>query len=241
MPKKSFTIRWLLVLTTLIAVVVATCSYFYSPPTVAPPNTVEPPQTVIDQNDPQEIVDMLLPPISKGDHYLEPAASSVESIWLFGALNNGRREENVLIENDGQNVRYRSFWLNSDGKLWCLDVALSNAQWNELINKLRSERVEKLPNLVPDISHATIYWLKYDAANVQHEACVYGISLMDLFPLFESEQKYVNNWKTIIDCLLQIREEYQEEIYSAEFLDDGTVDWNSKQKTDAGLDEILKW
>ena len=212
----------------LMAIAVALCLRIFAPPSVAV------------TGDPQEIVNGLLPPVSKGDHYLEPSATTVESVWLFGAYNNGRKEENVLIENDGKNIRYRSYWLNSDGNLWCLDITLTNKDWTNLIANLENERFNKLPNLIPDVSHATTYWMKFDLGKTKHQACVYGIELMDTFPMFRGNQKSANNWKTIIDCVLRIRENHTDEIRSADFLPDGTVDWNSSQAFDAGTAEIFE-
>jgi len=229
MARNRFSIRWLLALTMLVAIAIALCLHIFAPPSVAV------------AGDPQEIVNGLVPPISKGDHYLKPSASTVEFVWLFGAYNNGRKEENALVENDGENIRYRSYWLNSDGKLWCLDVALTNVEWTNLSAKLKDERVATLPNLVPNVSHAMTYWLKFDAGKTKHDACVYGIELMDTFSMFRGDQKYASNWRTIVDCLLQIRENHTDKIRSAEFLPDGTVDWNSSKDSDAQTTEIFNW
>lgn len=225
---RFITIRPLIALLTLIAIVVGFCGCNNSKPAVR------------NEADPHEIVDRLLPPISKGEHYLKHSASSVESVWLFGAYNNGRREVNVLVESDGQNVRCRSFWLNRDGKLWCLDIALSNAEWDNLITTLESERVDSLPNLVPDISHAMTYWLKYDVGDASHEACVYGLKRLNSFSKWRRDP-YAENWKTIVDCLLELRKKYPERICATDFSPDGSVDWSSMQKTDAGLAEIFDW
>ena len=165
----------------------------------------------------------------------------MQFVWLFGAYNNGRKEENVLVENDGQTVRCRAYWLNSDGKLWSLDVSLPNSDWNGLLSQLQKERADTLPNLVPDVSHAMTYWLELDTSAMKHEACIYGMDLIDTFPLFSGDQRYAMNWKTIIDQMLQFREKYPDRIRSANFSTDGTIDWGSTSGTNATLNDILEW
>lgn len=224
---KQFSIRSLLIATMLIALLAGLCLFAVRP------------LSVVNHGDPAAIVDQLLPPISKGDHYLSPSPSSKKSVWLFGAFNNGRKEENVLIEKNGKDVRYRAYWLNADGKLWCLDLTLTVNDWNALISKLQNERIERLPNLVPDVSHAMTYWLKFDNGNSKHEACVYAIEWLD--SLFPGEKRYANNWKAIIDCLLLIREQHPAKIRSAKFLPNGSIDWESAQQTTAPTTEIFDW
>ena len=229
MPSKQFSIRWLLLATMFVALSITLCVYIYTPPSCAV------------AGDPKNIVEGLLPPVSKGGHYLKPSASSTQFVWLFGAYNNGRKEEHVLIENDGQKVRYRSYWLNSDGKLWCLDISLANTDWNLLLSELRGERADTLPNLVPNLSHGMTDWLELDAGAMRHEACIYGLDAADTFPLFRGDQRYAKNWKTIIDGMLQLRRNYPDSIRSASFSSDGTVDWGSSRETNTTLAEILKW
>lgn len=199
------------------------------------------PRSTIIHGNPKEIADSLLPPVSKGDHYLKVPNPPTQYVWLFGAYNNGRKEENVLVENDGQIVRYRAFWLNSDHNLWCLDVSLANAEWKALTSDLKKEHVSQLPNLVPHFSHAMTYRLKLDLENEQHEACAYGIESMHEFDMSRADKRYVNNWRNTISKLLAFRETFGDQIRSASFTLEGTVDWNSTQETDASLTEILRW
>jgi hypothetical protein len=85
------------------------------------------------------------------------------------------------------------------------------------------------------------YWLELDTSAMKHEACIYGMDLIDTFPLFSGDQRYAMNWKTIIDQMLQFREKYPDRIRSANFSTDGTIDWGSTSGTNATLNDILEW
>ncbi len=142
----------------------------------------------------------------------------------------------MLVENDAGEIRYRAFWLNSDGKLWCLDEKLSGPQWESLMSILQSEHASKLPNLVPQVSHAMTYRLKLRLRNEEHEACAYGI---DAPYLFQTERIYAEEWRRVVYALLSFREKFQDAIRIADFTEDGMVDWDSSRKSDAILDEKL--
>lgn len=199
-------------------------------------NLVRESRSNIVRGNPKEIADSLIPPISKGGHYLKPPNTPAEYIWLFAAYNNGRKEINVLVEKDAGIVRYRAFWLNYDSKLWCLDVNLSGAQWDTIMSILENEHALKLPNLVPRVSHAMTYRLKLRLRNEEHESCAYGIEYTDLF---RTEQFYAEEWQRVVYGLLSFREKFPDEIRSADFVTDGMVDWNSARKSDANLSEKL--
>lgn len=188
------------------------------------------------RGDPKEIADSLLPPISKGEQYLKPPNSPAEYVWLFAAYNNGRKEINVLVEKNAEIIRYRAFWLNSDYQLWCLDVKISGPQWDSLVSILQNEHASKLPNLVPQVSHAMTYRLNLRFRNEEHEACAYGI---DDPSLFKTERNYAEDWRRVVYALLMFREKFPDEIRSVDFDADGMVDWDSSRKSDAILAEKL--
>ena len=137
----------------------------------------ERPSTLLDDVKPADLFYRLTPPCSAGNHFLPPPEATTEYVWLFGAYNNGRHEENVLVEKNGESIRLRAFWHLNSGDLVCCDTKIDGDEFTKLQSDLMADKVLDLPNIAPSVSHAMTYWLKFSDGTNNHESCAYCIDL----------------------------------------------------------------
>ena len=181
---------------------------------------------VVDTN-PRELFYRLTPPCSAGSHFLPAPDDAIEYVWLFGAYNNGRHEENVLIEKNGKSVRLRAFWHLRSGDLVCCDTEIDFDEFKKLQSKLLDEQIFHLPNLSPDVSHAMTYWLKFSDGSDNHESCAYCIDL-DLPGGNTDDQTSATRWKNTVSTILSMRLLAKSELRNSGFDEQGNVEWGGE-------------
>lgn len=240
MRKLNFGISGLLLATLLVALILA--SYLYVRSFLEASVRVEvQPISIVGSASPSELFGMLTPPISKRGQFLKVPGSPSQYIWLVAVVGNGQKELNVLIENDGAKIRLRFWWLNSDQRLWCMDVDLSDRDWNLIVAKLKENHVESLPNIVPDVTHGMAYWIKTELNGVSHEACAYCLFMIDELSLLPEDERFARHWIEIVDELLELRVGLSQHIRPVKFDREGRVDWEAIVEQDIDLKRAFDW
>jgi len=198
-------------------------------------------QSTIVDGDPSKLFYSLTPPVSSGDHYLKISGNASDYVWLFGAYNNGRREENVLIEKTPEAIRLRAWWYTSSDKMWCLESELSDREFHELLQGLKSNNAFDLPNLMPDVSHAMTYWVKIKNNSDKHEACAYYIDQAPETTIFGRDKEFALNWSNVVSTILGMRTRESMQIRPAKFDKNGNVYWNLPVPDGLDTSDAFDW
>lgn len=200
------------------------------------------PESTIVKTDAKTLFYQRAPECSSGDHYLKLPGDSADYVWLFGAYNNGRREENVLITRTSDSVRLQAWWLNRAGKMWCMDTFLSNSEFDTLLKTIDSNNVFELPNMDPLVSHAMTYWVKIKIGDKQHEACAYYVDRVQDTQVFDnpSDKDHAINWSHVVSELLRTRRLRFSAVRPATFDKDENVVWDLPADSSFDKSEIFE-
>lgn len=199
-------------------------------------DAVVPRQSRIVDTAPRSLFYSHVPPCSRGDHILKIEQVNTDFVWLFGAYNNGRHEENVLIEKTPGGARLRAFWHDQFGDFYTVDLEIEKSEFTSLITEISESDAFVLPNLDPPVSHGMTYWIKLKSGTEAHEACAYCVDIEEDVPLIfnREEQAMAANWKSVVGSILKTRGSDPSKLRHSDFDDNGNIKWDGKLVSEAG-------
>lgn len=165
-------------------------------------------------------------PTFEEKHHLQVPGHASESIFLFGAYNNGRNEENILIARAGGKVTLEAWWMDWQGpiELWSLRHTVSEEEFEALWKALEGAKCFDLTDEFRNMSHAMTYWVDLKKGAKSHRSKAYGLGWYGSTTVVGGGGEISPGWVTTVATILGLRERYAHLIRPASFRPDGSIE-----------------
>lgn len=165
-------------------------------------------------------------PVFGGRQLLQVDPNATEVVFLFGAFNNGRLEENIRIQKVGDKVALDAWWMTwrYPIELLALHHTMTEDEIKDIWTRLDAAGAFQLTDQSRQMSHAMTYWLKVGRGGKTHRAKVYGIGWRVSTTVFGDGGKLDPGWERTVFAILSLRDKFAHLIRPVAFAKDGSVD-----------------